>query len=225
MQTSPALRDGSPLPHTLRPGALGRLRNGIRAFPCDKAQRPALCANVGPDIDKSDGAQPFRQRVRRIRPHPVHYGAPPGIPGLLVHDQKHAGRSEYAEHLGKGGGHIRPEVDRLESGDEIEGRIGIGQPGNIPLPHFAMPGGDGSGVLPEAGGDALSGKIDPADRPLRRVSEIAPDSPRRRILYRASRASGSGDTCDRPHFASEACPQFIAHSMILPDRPPGFRAF
>lgn len=80
MQTSPALRDGSPLPHTLRPGALGRLRNGIRAFPCDKAQRPALCANVGPDIDKSDGAQPFRQRVRRIRPHPVHYGAPPGIP-------------------------------------------------------------------------------------------------------------------------------------------------
>ena len=133
----------------------------------DKAQRPALCANVGPDIDKADGAQPFRQRVRRIRPHPVHYGAPPGIPGLLVHDQKHAGRSEYAEHLGKGGGYIRPKVDRLESGDEIEGRIGIGQPGNIPLPHFAVPGGDGSGVLPEAGGDALSGKIDPADRPLR----------------------------------------------------------
>ena len=127
----------------------------------------ALSANVGPDIDKSDGAQPSRQRVRRIRPHPVHYGAPPGIPGLLVHDQKHAGRSEYAEHLGKGGGYIRPEVDRLESGDEIEGRIGIGQPGNIPLPHFAVPGGDGSGVLPEAGGDALSGKIDPADRPLR----------------------------------------------------------
>ena len=112
MQTSPALRDGSPLPHTLRPGALGRLRNGIRAFPCDKAQRPALSANVGPDIDKSDGAQPSRQRVRRIRPHPVHYGAPPGIPGLLVHDQKHAGRSEYAEHLGKGGGYIRPKLPR-----------------------------------------------------------------------------------------------------------------
>ena len=163
MQTSPALRDGSPLPHTLRPGALGRLRNGIRAFPCDKAQRPALSANVGPDIDKSDGAQPSRQRVRRIRPHPVHYGAPPGIPGLLVHDQKHAGRSEYAEHLGKGGGYIRPEVDRLESARRRRLRRSSG------------------GWWRRSQRKNRSRRQTPAGR----VSEIAPDSPRRRILYRA----------------------------------------
>lgn len=176
-----------PLPHTLRPGALGRLRNGIRAFPCDKAQRPALLR------ERRTGHRQIRRRTAIPPAASAVYVRIPSTmehhresPGLLVHDQKHAGRSEYAEHLGKGGGYIRPEVDRLESGDEIEGRIGIGQPGNIPLPHFAAPGGDGSGVLPEAGGDALSGKIDPADRPLRaEFQKLAPDSPRRRILYRA----------------------------------------
>ena len=225
MQTSPALRDGSPLPHTLRPGALGRLRNGIRAFPCDKAQRPALCANVGPDIDKADGAQPFRQRVRRIRPHPVHYGAPPGIPGLLVHDQKHAGRSEYAEHLGKGGGYIRPEVDRLESGDEIEGRIGIGQPGNIPLRTSQCPAATAPAffrrLVATLSAEKSIPQTDPCGQSFRNCARFAP--PPHPIS--STRASGSSDTCDRPHFASEACPQFIAHSMILPDRPPGFRAF
>ena len=181
MQTSPALRDGSPLPHTLRPGALGRLRNGIRAFPCDKAQRPALSANVGPDIDKSDGAQPSRQRVRRIRPHPVHYGAPPGIPGLLVHDQKHAGRSEYAEHLGKGGGYIRPDVDRLGSGDEIEGRIGIGPPAALRSARRRRLRRSSGGWWRRSQRKNRSRRQPPAGR----VSEIAPDSPRRRILYRA----------------------------------------
>ena len=170
MQTSPALRAcDSPLPHTLRPGALGRLRKsdsgpslarGPQRPPC--AKRSDRTSTKPTAHSHSASASAVYVRIPSTMEHHRE------IPGLLVHDQKHAGRSEYAEHLGKGGGYIRPRSRPVsKASDEIEGRIGIGQPGNIPLPHFAAPGGDGSGVLPEAGGDALSGKIDPADRPLR----------------------------------------------------------
>ena len=185
---------GMDLPCPIRcvPAPWAAYATECRAFPCDKAQRPALSANVGPDIDKSDGAQPSRQRVRRIRPHPVHYGAPPGIPGLLVHDQKHAGRSEYAEHLGKGGGYIRPEVDRLESGDEIEGRIGIGQPGNVPCRTSQRPAATAPAffrrLVATLSAEKSIPQTDPCGQSFRNCARFAP--PPHPIS--STRASGSG---------------------------------
>ena len=128
---------------------------------CVPAPWAAYATESGPFLATRHNAPPSPRTSDRTSTNPTAHSHPASASAVYVRIPS------TMEHLGKGGGYIRPEVDRLESGDEIEGRIGIGQPGNIPLPHFAAPGGDGSGILPEAGGDALSGKIDPADRPLR----------------------------------------------------------
>lgn len=148
---------------------------------CVPAPWAAYATESGPFLATRHNAPPSPRTSDRTSTNPTAHSHPASasavyvrIPSTMEHHRESPDSSftikntpDGPEHLSKGSGYIRPEVDRLESGDEIEGRIGIGQPGNIPLPHFAAPGGDGSGVLPEAGGDALSGKIDPADRPLR----------------------------------------------------------
>ena len=133
-------------------------------FLATRHNAPALFRERRTDIDKSDGAQPFASASAvYVR-----------IPSTMEHHRESPdfrSRSKTRRTVRVRGtprrAAIHPARSRPSGAVTIEGRISIGQPGNIPLPHFAAPGGDGSGVLPEAGGDALSGKIDPADRPLR----------------------------------------------------------